>query len=317
MGTSCGFRATTDSVAGTKSGEWHKVVAMVDSGFLEVADRVFVARYPQWDVNVGLVLGRDGAVVVDTRASSLQGFGVLDDIRRLGTDIEVTHVVNTHVHFDHTFGNAAFTAATVHAHANVARSVGADAERIKAQFRADPGNGSEAGYTSLDVIEVLASEIRVPDRTFERSATIDLGDRAVTMSWAGRGHTDGDISVHVPDADAMFLGDLIEESAPPSFGGDCWPLDWADTLTEHLGWLGPESLVVPGHGNPVGAEFVRRQRDDITMVGQVTRERRDAGWSLEAVVAEPDARLPYDLGRLGSALRRGWEQLAEQPAEPA
>ena len=52
-----------------------------------MADRVFVARYPQWDVNVGLVLGRDGAVVVDTRASSLQGFEVLDDIRRLGRDV--------------------------------------------------------------------------------------------------------------------------------------------------------------------------------------------------------------------------------------
>ena len=82
-------------------------------GFLEVADRVFVARYPQWDVNVGLVLGRDGAVVVDTRASDHQGVEVLDDIAGLGRDIRVSHVVNTHVHFDHTFGNVAFDVATM------------------------------------------------------------------------------------------------------------------------------------------------------------------------------------------------------------
>ncbi len=290
---------------------------MMASGFHEVADRVFVARYPQWDVNVGLVLGRDGAVVVDTRASCLQGFAVLDDIRRLGSDIEVRHVVNTHVHFDHTFGNTAFTAATVHAHANVARAVDADADRIKALFRADPGDGPEAGYTSRDVVEVLATEVRPPDRSFELSATIDLGDRAVTMSWAGRGHTDGDIGVHIPDADAMFLGDLIEESATPSFGGDSWPLDWPDTLTEHLGWLGPTSVVVPGHGKPVDAEFVRRQRDEIAMVDRVIRERQGAGWSLEAALSEPDERLPYDLERLDSAFRRGWEQLTSRPAEPA
>src|SRR3954449_3624139 len=85
-------------------------------GFVEVADRVFVARYPQWDVNVGLVLGRDGAVGVGTRASDVQGSQVLDDVRRLGGDITVQHVVNTHVHFDHTFGNHAF------AHDNVGRT---------------------------------------------------------------------------------------------------------------------------------------------------------------------------------------------------
>ncbi|GAA6526958.1 MBL fold metallo-hydrolase [Intrasporangium sp. DVR] len=287
------------------------------SGFLEVADQVFVARYPQWDVNVGLVLGRDGAVVVDTRASSLQGFEVLDDIRRLGADIEVRHVVNTHVHFDHTFGNGAFTAATVHAHANVARSLDADVERIKSLFRADPGDGPEAGYTSRDVVEVLATAVRAPDSTFGHSATIDLGNRVVTMTWSGRGHTDGDISVHVADAGAMFLGDLIEESAPPSFGQDCWPLEWAGTLTEHLGWLDADSVVVPGHGSPVDAEFVRSQRDAVATVGQVIRERRAAGWSLEAAVAEPDSRLPYALDRLDSAFRRGWLHAAQDGGDAA
>ena len=102
------------------------------TGFVEVADRVFVARYRQWDVNVGLVLGRHGAVVIDTRASDVEGSQVLDDVRRLGRDIEVRHVVNTHVHFDHTFGNAAFETATVHAHDNVGRTLAADAERVKA-----------------------------------------------------------------------------------------------------------------------------------------------------------------------------------------
>src|SRR6478672_6147470 len=137
---------------------------VVGRGFVEVADRVFVARYPQWDVNVGLVLGRDGAVVIDTRASGIQGSQVLDDVRRLGRDIEVRHVVNTHVHFDHTFGNTAFETAIVHAHDNVGRTIDADAERIKAAFRADPGDGPESGYTARDAAEVMATLVRGPDR---------------------------------------------------------------------------------------------------------------------------------------------------------
>ena len=279
-------------------------------GFVEVADRVFVARYPQWDVNVGLVLGRDGAVVVDTRASDVQGSQVLDDVRSLGRDIQVRHVVNTHVHFDNTFGNAAFEVATVHAHDNVGRTIAADAERIKAAFRADPGAGPEYGYTERDAAEVMATVVRGPDRTFGGNATIDLGDRVVTMTYAGRGHTDGDVAVVVPDTDALFLGDLVEESAHPSFGGDSWPLEWADTLTSHLLQAEERSVVVPGHGRPVDLAFVARQRDDIAAVAAVIRERRLGGGSLEQALHDSDPRLPYPLGDLESAFRRGWEQLA-------
>lgn len=282
-------------------------MAVARSRFVEVADRVLVARYPQWDVNVGLVLGRDGAVVIDTRASDRQGREVLDDVRRLGRDITVRHVVNTHVHFDHTFGNGAFDTATVHAHDNVGRRLPASAEHYRGLFRADPGDGPEFGYTAADAAEVVATQVRGPDCTFGSSATIDLGDRVVTMSYAGRGHTDGDVAVYVPDTDAMFLGDLIEESEKPSFGDDCWPLDWADTLTSHLVWLDAGSVVVPGHGRSVDVGFVERQRDEVAAVATVIRERRAAGVTLEQALAEPDSRLPYPPAWLESAFRRGFE----------
>ncbi len=219
----------------------------------------------------------------------------------------MTHVVNTHVHFDHTFGNAAFEGATIHAHDNVGRTIEADTARIKAVFRADPGDGPELGYTAADVEEVLATTVRGPDRTFGSSASIDLGDRCVTMTYAGRGHTDGDIAVLVPDTSALFLGDLVEESAHPSFGGDCWPLDWADTLTSHLVWADEATVVVPGHGRPVDAGFVERQRDDIAAVGAVIRERRTAGLTVEQALAEPDPRLrlPGGLAGVGVPARLG------------
>ena len=282
-------------------------------GFVEVADRVFVARYREWHVNVGLVLGRDGAVVVDTRASGVQGGQVLDDVRRLGRDIAVRHVVNTHVHFDHTFGNVAFDDATVHAHDNVGRTLAAHAEHIKDLVRADPGDAPEMGYTSRDAADLLATRVRPPDRTFGTSGTIDLGDRVVTMAYDGRGHTDGDVAVLVPDTDALFLGDLVEESAHPSFGEDSWPLEWADTLTSHLVWVTERTVVVPGHGDPVDAAFVMSQRDDIAAVAAVIRDRRDGGASLADALREPDARLPYPVEELEAAFRRGWEQLPPRP----
>lgn len=274
--------------------------------FIEVGDRVLVARYPQWDVNVGLVLGRDGAVVVDTRGNAAQGRQALLDVGLAAPGLAVAHVVNTHVHFDHTFGNVAFEGATIHAHANVGRAAESDARRIKDLFRADPGDAPEMGYSATDVVDLLATSVRPPDVTFSANATIDLGDRVVTMTYGGRGHTDGDIQILVPDADVVFLGDLVEESAHPSLGGDSWPLDWADTLTEHLGSVGVGTVVVPGHGRPVDRAFVERQRDDLAAVEEVIRERRLAGLSLEAAQREPDARLPYPLDWLRNAFARVW-----------
>ncbi|EWT06646.1 adenylyl cyclase [Intrasporangium chromatireducens Q5-1] len=284
--------------------------------FTEVADRVFHARFPQWDVGVGLVLGRDGAVVVDTRASAIEGGEVVTAVRRQFPHQRIGHVVNTHVHFDHTFGNIAFAGATIHAHDNVARDLEADAERIRGLFAADPGDGPELGYTAADVADVLATRLRHPDRTFTTSATIDLGDRVVTLTHRGRGHTDGDIAIAVPDADAVFLGDLVEESAPPSLGSDSWPLEWGQTLAAHLAWIGESTVVVPGHGRPVDRQFVRRQGDELGLVADVLRERRRAGMTLADAQREPDDRLPYPLDHLAAAAACVWAQLESDPEPP-
>jgi hypothetical protein len=66
-------------------------------------------------------------------------------------------------------------------------------------------------------------------------------------------------------------------------------------------------VVVPGHGRPVDEAFVTSQRDDVAAVAAVIRERRLAEGSLEDALREPDARLPYPLDQLESAIRRGWE----------
>ena len=77
--------------------------------FTEVADRVWVARYEWFDVNVSVVAGDDGLLVLDTNASPDLARGVLSDLRRL-TGRPIRWAVNSHVHFDHTFGNGVFAA---------------------------------------------------------------------------------------------------------------------------------------------------------------------------------------------------------------
>src|SRR4051812_1760237 len=75
--------------------------------FSEVAPRVWVAHYDFIDINIGLVGGDRGLVVVDTYASAPLAREVIEDVRALGAG-EIVAIVNTHEHFDHTFGNGAF-----------------------------------------------------------------------------------------------------------------------------------------------------------------------------------------------------------------
>ena len=73
--------------------------------FEEVAPRVWVAHYDWMHVNITLVGGSDGLLMVDTHGSAEAARVVADDVRRLGAG-PLAGIVNTHEHWDHHFGNA-------------------------------------------------------------------------------------------------------------------------------------------------------------------------------------------------------------------
>ena len=269
--------------------------------FTEVANRVWVARYAWFDVNVTLVGGERGLVMIDTHGSGVAAREVVDDVRRLGAG-EVTGIVNTHWHFDHTFGNdtvrAAYGDVPVTAHEEAAAELAAGADRIKQRY-------ADSDDPRRD--EVLATTIALPDDTFSSARVLDLGDRTVELVHPGRGHTAGDIIVRVPDADVVLAGDLVEESAPPSLGEDSWPMDWPLSLDLVITLLTPATVVVPGHGAPVDRGFVELQRDDLGIVAETIRDL--AGRGVPLADALDTAEWPWEKERLEAAVRRGYEHL--------
>lgn len=232
---------------------------MHDTGFHEVADRIWVARYAWWDVNITLIGGDGGLLMVDTHASSVAARQVVDDVRRLGLG-PVTGLVNTHAHFDHTFGNAelrsAFGPLPIHATDEAAATTVMAGERMKEQLRTGEEHDERAE-------EILATEIVPADRTFSSVAVLDLGGRLVELVHPGRGHTGGDLVVRVPDADVLLAGDLVEESGPPWIGPDSFLAEWPATLEVVVRMLTGDSLVVPGHGKPVDRAFVLEQHAEL------------------------------------------------------
>lgn len=262
----------------------------------EVGDRVFVRRHSSYDLNVGLVVDDDACLVVDTRASHAQARELVEAIRLITR--RPWAVVNTHAHFDHYFGNAVFLPAPIWGHERCAEVIRSHGEEHRRQAIAEYGPADELS-------EVVPT---APDRVFTTSASVVVGRRTVWLHHLGRGHTDNDIVVAVPDAGVLFAGDLVEQGAPPAFE-DAFPLDWPSTVDALLALA--DGPVVPGHGDVVDRAFVEAQRADLASMALLARrsfaERRPCNGPVDG------APFPPEVARI--ALARAYGQLTEATQE--
>jgi len=259
----------------------------------EIGDGVHVRRHRSLDLNIGAVICPGGILLVDTRASHRQAQELQRSLDRFR--LPVRWVVNTHHHWDHTFGNAVFGDAGIWGHARCAEALRDHGEGMRQSVIAKaPEHATEFGEVT----------IVPPEFTFTEESTVSFGGREVTLRHLGRGHTDNDVAVFVPDAGLVFAGDLIEEGAPPSFG-DAFPLEWPDTAGRLAAASG--GVVVPGHGAVVDAGFINTQQGELAEVARLGRTRHAAGMTPEAAAA---AGGPYPTETLATAFRRAWQHLS-------
>jgi glyoxylase-like metal-dependent hydrolase (beta-lactamase superfamily II) len=250
--------------------------------WLDVGEGVLVRRYEELDLSVGLVIGDGACLVVDTRGDEVQGSELASAVHEVVSD--PWSVVITHAHFDHCFGTAAFLPCDVWAHPSC-RAVLADEGEV---IRAEAALEYESEGRSDMAIRLREAQLVLPEQLVPATKELLVGRRPVTLAHLGPGHTDHDLVVHVPDADVLFAGDLVEEGAPPAFGKDAMPLRWPDAVTALLTIAG-DGTVVPGHGEPVDRAFATAQRDELAVVADLCR----AVLNGELGVADAIARSPY------------------------
>jgi glyoxylase-like metal-dependent hydrolase (beta-lactamase superfamily II) len=277
-------------------------------GWNEVAAGVFQRRYNPMDVSICAIRGSDGLAVVDTRSSPRQADEIRADLRELGSQ-PVRWVVNTHAHFDHSFGNQRFGPGSdlnvpIYGHVRVP----AHLDRYERPALADwIARGGEPAEEWREVVVTPPTDL-VGDRH-----ALDLGDRTVELVHLGRGHTDNDLMLHLADASAWLAGDLIEESGPPFYGSGCFPLEWPQTIGRLLGLLEDGAVLVPGHGRPVGPAFVRAQQAQLSAIADLIRELHAGGVPPGQALEAGGPRWPAAEG-LSQAIEAGYGQLSQAHA---
>jgi cyclase len=186
--------------------------------------------------NAGIIVGKDGIVVVDTLISAKQAQRFIKDIRKISGK-PILYVIDTHYHLDHTFGNAEFAklGAVIVAQANCRENmVKYGEETLK--------NIKEYGLTPE---QLEGTEIAYPILTFTDRMMIDLGDEKVDLIYVAPSHTTGNILVQIPDRKVLFTGDILFTDFHPYMADGDIPgwirnLDYIETLDV--------DRIIPGHG---------------------------------------------------------------------
>ena len=184
--------------------------------------------------NASFVVGSEAVAVIDTLGSAVLGREIRDAIRAV-TDKPVRYVINTHMHPDHVFGNAAFKddAPAFVGHHKLARGLASRADRYLAI------NKQMLGEEVFQGIEIVLPTVAVED-----SLTLDLGGRSLVCETQRTAHTDNDLTITDTATDTLFLGDLLFSVHVPTLDGSIkgW-LTLLDELSRRQA-----ARVVPGHG---------------------------------------------------------------------
>jgi glyoxylase-like metal-dependent hydrolase (beta-lactamase superfamily II) len=281
-------------------------------GLQEVAPDTYAWIQPNggWgESNAGLVVGEDGAALIDTLWDVRLTARMLAAVRER-IAVPTTTVVNTHSDGDHVWGNQLLAGAEFVATAAAARVIRAERPEEIARFKALAGAlrrlaplplpvlgrlklpflprlsaGSLGEYVGamLDPYDFSGISVTPPGREFDGELSLSVGGRELRLIEVGPAHTVGDLIVHVPDVRVCFAADvLFVDVAPVMWAGPT--ANWIAALDSILA-LAPE-IVVPGHGPVSGRAEVEILRAYLEWLEAAAGPRLAAGRSVPATARE-------------------------------
>ena len=193
-------------------------------------------EYEGFISNAGFVITSEGVVVFDGLGTPSLADAMLNEIRKL-TDKPIKLVIVSHYHADHIYGLQVF-------------------KEQGAQIWAPKGTwdylDSETATSLLDSRRTALypwvndeTYLVDPDRIIDKDTNFSLGENQFLLTYFGKVHSEGDMSLLSINDQTLYSGDLIFEGRIP-FVGDADIIKWSKTL-DRVRNIEMEYFV-PGHG---------------------------------------------------------------------
>ena len=200
-----------------------------------VAGNVYMVQRPGGGGNIGVQIGPDGILLVDSLFAPLAD-KLVAAVTQV-SDEKIRFLINTHIHIDHVGGNEnlAKMGVMIFAHDNT-----------RLRFFEERSRFPRAGGSFVPQQPAAAR----PLITFNDTMSFHLNGEEVRAFLAPPAHTDGDVFVYFPESDVLHLGDVYRTTSFPiidvynggTLRGTIAAIDLAIDIA------GPEAKVIPGHG---------------------------------------------------------------------
>jgi len=235
--------------------------------------------------NIGIIVGRDGVLVVDTGMGPKNAATVLGEVKKV-TSEPISYLTVTHFHPEHGMGAQTFPASTILIYPTAQRdelaSKGTDYIKMFKGF-------SPAIADLLNDVRLRPASV-----TFAEQADVNLGDFPVQLFHWGPAHTLGDEFVFLPQQRIMFGGDVVVNRFFPIMpDADASGTNWIQML-ERMKKLNP-AIVVPGHGEVGDASLITALYDYLVFVRDRVQQVKQQGGSVTVAekTLEPEIRAKY------------------------
>jgi glyoxylase-like metal-dependent hydrolase (beta-lactamase superfamily II) len=206
--------------------------------------------------NIGIVVGKQAVLVIDTGLGPRNGKLIANEVRKLSPNTKL-YLTTTHFHPEHASGEAGFPAGTV-----LIRN------RVQQQELQQDDNRTVQLFARNPEFAPFLSGVtfRQPDILFDKDYRLDLGDVHVHLMWLGPAHTQGDQEMFVEEDRALFTGDIAMNGILPRnfIQGSSWQT-WVNIL-DKLIELKP-LYVLPDHGKFGDGSLLTLQRDYLSKLG--------------------------------------------------
>ncbi len=234
--------------------------------------------------NAGIIDNGEATIIFDSFLSPAATKELISLVGQMKLS-PITYVVNSHAHSDHIRGNQCFDAdvkifstqaCAANMAADEAKSIAEEIEYGAQQYqyydslsKAFQGNKESKEYHRIQQMMPYYDELaksyrtiktRVPDNVVHGEKNLDGSKHKVRLIEKGKGHTNGDLILYLPDEGILFSGDLVFNQTHP-YLGDGYLSEWKQCLKDMQG-MKIESLV-PGHGNVCGKEGISGMQEYI------------------------------------------------------